>query len=130
MCSRCVKNEDGQAIVEFAFTLTIALLVLCAVIDFGWLFCHELSLSTAVRDGARVGVTCTEDGDFESQVISRVKEEAVLCDAPALSVTSQYSDGDVIVNAVYNLEMLTPMAGIIFGGMSYPIETSCTMKAE
>lgn len=124
------KNEKGQAIVEFALILPIALLLICAVIDFGWVFTHKLVLSTAVRDGARVGITCSADGDFNNQVRTRVKNEASICNEGALQVTPVVSGGDVIVKADYELNMLTPMAEIFFGGMTYHIEAQCTMKAE
>lgn len=128
----CKKNkrEKGQAIVEFALILPIALLIICAVIDFGWVFAHKLVLSTAVRDGARVGITCSSDGDFGSQVQTRVKNEASICDKTALQVTSVVTGGDVVVKADYTLHLLTPMAQIFFGGMTYHIESQCTMKAE
>ena len=125
-----MKSEKGQALVEFALILPIALLILCAVIDFGWLFAHELILSSAVRDGARVGITCADDSDFSARVNSCVLNDASICDAASLSITPAVSGGDVIVRANYTLQMLTPMAPLIVGGMTYNIEASCTMKAE
>lgn len=36
------RKEDGQAMVEFALILPIFLLILCGIIDFGWLFYNQL----------------------------------------------------------------------------------------
>ena len=50
-----VKREDGQAMVEFALILPVFLLILCGIIDFGWLFYNQLSLRSEER---RVGKEC------------------------------------------------------------------------
>lgn len=124
------ETEKGQAIVEFALILPIALLLICAVIDFGWVFTHKLVLSTAVRDGARVGITCSSEGTFDSQVRTRVQNEASICKREALHISPVVRNGDVVVTATYDLDMLTPMAKLFFGSMTYHMQARCTMKAE
>lgn len=124
------KSEKGQSLVEFALILPLMLLLLCAVVDYGWLFTHELVLSSAVRDGARVGITCTEDSGFATQVRSRVRQECGIFDQNHLSVVTYVHNGDVVVNAAYDLPMLTPMAAVFVGGMSYHMDAGCTMRAE
>ena len=122
--------ESGQAIVEFALVLPIALLILCAIVDFGWVFTHELVLSTAVRNGARAGVIYAEERDFETKVQNRVRSEADLCDARKLRVTARYTGTDVIVSADYDLQLLTPTAKLLFGAMNYHVKASCTMSTQ
>lgn len=130
------KKESGQAIVEFALVLPIFLLLLCAVIDFGWVLTHELTLSSAVREGARTGITCVSESDFQTQVKNRVQTVASVPSSSTLTVTATKTnmaspkDGDVVVQASYDLQLLTPMGKLIFGSMQYEIENSCTMKAE
>lgn len=46
-------REEGQAIVEFALVLPVLLLVLTAILQFGLMFNQYLSLTDAVRTGAR-----------------------------------------------------------------------------
>jgi Flp pilus assembly protein TadG len=47
------KREDGQAMVEFAIVLPILLVVVLGIIQFGIMFNHYLTLTDAVRAGAR-----------------------------------------------------------------------------
>lgn len=50
-----MKKEDGQAIVELAISLPILIMILCAIIDFGWLFMNQNSIDYA-REGARYAI--------------------------------------------------------------------------
>lgn len=72
-----MKKENGQSAVEFALVLPILLLIVCGILDFGWLFYNQLSVENACREGARVGCVnsrCTADTDSNNKV------EAILPD--------------------------------------------------
>jgi len=47
------KKEKGQAMVETALVLPLFLLILCGIIDYGWIFSNQLMLNNSSRDGAR-----------------------------------------------------------------------------
>lgn len=47
------RRESGQAMVEFALVLPVLLIVLLAILRFGLLFENYLTLTDAVRSGAR-----------------------------------------------------------------------------
>ena len=135
MLKRLRKSEKGQAAVEFALCLPLVLLILAAVVDFGWVFMHELSLSMAVREGARVAVIHVEDGTYTDKARDKVEETAAVCNNGSLTVTvtatnpGSPGEGDIKVSAVYDLHLLTPMAKLIFGAMQYEIHGSCVMRA-
>lgn len=130
------QNERGQAAVEFALILPIILLIVCAVLDFGWVYLHEISAASAAREGARKASVCVSDGDFETQVINRVKSTGGILEDGRMTVTVTRTDpanprnGDVVVEIDYTLEILTPVGYVLFGGSEYTIHNSCTMKAE
>lgn len=125
------KSEQGQAAVEFALCLPLILLILGAVMDFGWVFMHELTLSNAAREGARVAVINLSDGSYEQKAKDKTKDSASICNNGTLDVRVTASGGgDVEVKVSYDLRMLTPMAKLIFGGMQYEIQRSCIMHAE
>ena len=48
-----LKNEHGQAMVEFALILPILLLFIAGIIDFGWIYHNQLSANNASREAAR-----------------------------------------------------------------------------
>lgn len=52
--SKIKRKEDGQSLVEFALILPILLLLIVAVIDFGWIFFAKVSMNNAAREGARL----------------------------------------------------------------------------
>ena len=47
-------NRSGQAIVEFAMTVTVLLILLCASIDFGRAFSDMQAMSELTRQGSNL----------------------------------------------------------------------------
>ena len=58
--SHLLKNDRGQALVEFALTLPMLLVVMFMVTEFGRALYQYNLLSQATREGARVGVVSAE----------------------------------------------------------------------
>ena len=57
-----MRNEEGQAMTEFAVALPIVALVLFAILQFGIAFNNYLTLTDAVRRGARVAAVSRQTG--------------------------------------------------------------------
>ena len=107
------RNENGQAMVEFAIVAPILLLLVFGIIQFGIAFNHSLTLTDAVRAGARQGaVSRTVPGGAGAAIAAteaRVRSAAQgsLSDAgdPSVlivTVTSTFAQGsDVTVTASY-----------------------------
>lgn len=53
--------RHGSSAIEFALLLPLLLALLFGIIEFGWLFQRQSSLVSAVREGARAGVTYALD---------------------------------------------------------------------
>ena len=62
---RSLKEEQGQALTEFAVVLPVLIVVLLAIVQFGIAFTHYLSLTDAVRAGARAGAVSAAESDPE-----------------------------------------------------------------
>jgi len=98
------KREKGQTLTEFALVLPILALLLFGVIQFGIVFHQYVTLTDAVRAGARQGAVGRHVSDPAGDAEDRVRESAGDLDQSQLSVTvtSSWQQGeDVTVSASY-----------------------------
>jgi Flp pilus assembly protein TadG len=130
------KNQKGQAVVEFALTLPILLLVVCGIIDFGWMMGNKLLLSYCSREGARYGAVAALLPNSVSLITQRVINSAPTYLQSDIIVDVTFSDptniasGDVIVKVSYNVDALTPISGIFTNGQTVKETSMCVMKVE
>lgn len=131
---RFIKNEDGQAVVEFALVAPILLLILCGIIDFGWIFSAQIATHNCAREGARFAAAYSDYSSAESETEAKVLSVASNNIKNNLSTTVTYSDtsfpgsGDVSVRVVSEVRALTFVAHTIFGGETFNLESKVTMK--
>jgi Flp pilus assembly protein TadG len=98
------KREQGQTMTEFALVLPLLALLLFGVIQFGIVFHQYVTLTDAVRTGARQGAVGSRLTNPEAVVIDRVRTSAADLDQSKLTVTvnSTWEEGtDVSVSATY-----------------------------
>lgn len=99
---------------EFALVLPILALLLFAVIQFGIVFHHYVTLTDAVRAGARQGAVGRQLADPAGAAEARLRESAADLDQGDLDVTitSSWVQGeDVSVSASYPYDI--SLLGII-----------------
>lgn len=63
-----VREERGQALVEFAVVLPVLVLLLLGLMEFGRILHALLTVQNAAREGARLGITGATDGEIEARV--------------------------------------------------------------
>jgi len=56
------EGQRGQGLVEFALLVPVFMLLLLAMLEFGFLFDHTLTIQYASREGARVGSALVNGG--------------------------------------------------------------------
>jgi Flp pilus assembly protein TadG len=59
---RTRDGQRGQGMVEFAIIVPLFMLLLMGMLEFGFVFTHNLSLEYATREGARVGSSLSDGG--------------------------------------------------------------------
>ena len=77
--------EHGAAAVEFALVVPLLLMLLFALMDMGWVFNQQLSVTAAAREGARyMAIHHNEAGaqtEAESRMLSMVPSASFSYDA-------------------------------------------------
>ncbi len=62
MIRRWRDGQRGQGVVEFALLVPVFMLLLLAMLEFGFVFDHTLTIEYATREGARVGSALVNGG--------------------------------------------------------------------
>ena len=129
MLRKLFKNESGQAMVEFAIVLPILLLLLCGIIDFGWLYFNQLTLNHAAREGARYAAIhyTTYSDDWKTEAEQLMLNSAAGAETPRVQVVSVTPD--VTATAEADVPVLTGFTSFILGD-SRTLTATCTMKIE
>lgn len=128
------RHEGGQGIVELALTLPLVLVLLCGMLELGWVCANKLQLDNICRESTRYGITYAASN---AENLAMVKNRALALATDnlktGLTIDVTYSDpsdyraGDLTVTLSYNLPTLTPLLGI-FSGNSIPLKSTCRMK--
>jgi Flp pilus assembly protein TadG len=120
------RRQEGQALVEFALVLPFLLMIVLGIIQFGILFHNYLTLTDAVRAGARQAAVNRTDPNPEGKAEARVRQSASKLDQGELDVSVDAWDplsgtptwaqgGDVTVSATYpyaiNILGITVLSG-------------------
>lgn len=120
-------GEQGQALVEFAMSLVLLLLILMGVIDLGRVYFTLLALQDAVGEGAAYGlIHPTWHGESDSpnpnNITYRTQNESpsglldwsettVTVDAPYPTPGNQ-----ITVTIAFDYEFITPIMQAVLGG--------------
>jgi Flp pilus assembly protein TadG len=112
------QKEEGQAMVEFALVAPIFIMLLCFIIDFGWVFtCRNELVSMAgqvARDTAIHGTEST------SQLVTREKkfiaDNAKFGNPQIKSLSINTTTGYASVTLTENAQYITGFTGVITGG--------------
>lgn len=130
---RKLRKEEGQAVVELALTLPILIMILCGIIDFGWIFTNQNIIDNASREGARYAIVHSTDVAVIKTYTKSVTPDNI---RNSLTVTVTFSNpsaprqGDVTVDVDGGVTALTPIAGVFTQGAIINLDSSCTMKVE
>ena len=99
MHSKLITEERGQSMAEFAIVLPVLVVVLFGIIQFGILFNNYVTLTDAVRAGARTAAVSRQDPDPSGEAATMVRTSAANLDQSNLnvSVSSDWQSGDGVL---------------------------------
>jgi Flp pilus assembly protein TadG len=101
-----IQSERGQTMTEFALILPLLVVLLFGIIQFGIIFNNYVTLTDAVRAGAREAAVSRGSGNPSGACVNRVLGAAGNLDQtqlqPTISCVSTWAPGaDVTVSASY-----------------------------
>lgn len=126
-----LKNQKGQALVEFALILPILLLLVMGILQFGMMLSTYLTIENASREGARKGITGSPDAEIR-QIIT---DTSPSLNASNLSVSITPGDaarnsGDTItVRITYSYQLTVPIISSLFNN-SVVLNGQTSMRVE
>lgn len=115
-----MKNEQGQTMTEFALVLPILVVLLFGIIQFGIAFNNYVTLTDAVRAGARKAAVSRNKSDPAGECMAAVLAAADNLDKTDLqtnlSCSSTWAAGsDVTVFADYHYD-ISLLGWVVFSG--------------
>ncbi len=135
---RAAVRERGQAMVEFSLVITMLLVLIFGIIDFGRAYLCYVEVTNAAREGARLGVT----GATTAAIKTQAKNTAGPFNDANFSVNVSYLsspglDSQVQVSTSYSLSFITPVGALVslikgqrISTGPFTISSSSTMHME
>ncbi len=128
------RRENGQSVVELALTLPFLLLLICGMIEMGWLAANRLVLDNITREGVRAGIVASSAASNTADVVARINDMKpdYMSDELGIAVTysnpSNFRDGDITVVTTYDLPTITPLTEFLAEDGAFHLRAECTMK--
>lgn len=126
-----LRDDHGQALVEMALVLSILLLLLTGIVEFGRVLSAQLVVSHASREGARIGVV----GAIDDLISQRATDAAATLDASKVIVSVSPSPSErlrgsqLTVKVEYPVDIVMPFMDKILPD-PYWVRGATTMRVE
>lgn len=126
-----IKNEKGQALVEFAIILPILLLLVMGILEFGMMLNSYLTIQNLTREGARLGIVGGTDLEIHNLIIqispNLTPADLIVTVTPI--ETSRHSGDTLTVTVTYNYHMTVPIISTLFSKV-LSLKAQTSMRIE
>jgi len=132
---RLKSGESGQSVVEFALVLPIFLLLVMGLIQFGAIFNGQITVTSAAREGARLGVVGTPNPEVRDRLIEHTAALFLQPLTPSdimISPTEQefrVVGQELTVRVSGTVPIIVPGFNLFLGN-SYPVSGEAVMRIE
>ena len=142
-----LRQEEGAELIEMAFVLPLLLLLIGAIIEFGFLFREMNVVTNAAREGARAGVLpeYTADANVANRVQQYLNASGIpvtcpsadcvvsspVIDVVAPAPAAPFEAREVQVTILHQYTILGPLASLVGGSFSnVPLTGRSVMRIE
>ncbi len=126
-----LRDDRGQALVEMALVLSILLLLLTGIVEFGRVLSAQLAVSHASREGARIGVVGAVDELISQRTMDAagtlVSEKVIVEISP--SPSERLRGAQLTVRVKYPVDIVMPFMNKILPD-PYWVRGATTMRVE
>ena len=129
------QAESGQALAEFVICLPLLILILCGILDFGWVYMNEYEVNHAAYEAARYASIHVDDEGMTTAILENnmrvLIDENLTHKDPSLTVSFDWpaADGIAKVTVTNPVHMLT-FVGMTFFGTTFPITVQNAFFAQ
>jgi Flp pilus assembly protein TadG len=132
-----LKSQKGAALVEMALVAPIIIVVLFAILEFGWIIYSKGVITNASREGARMGVVLREPRWTEADVTDTVQDYLEKSGFNPADVQVNFPDGPpgdsgdpfvVRLQYTYNFHVLPNFIQNLTGSVGLTAETVMCME--
>ena len=127
------RDNKGQALVEMALVITIFLLILSGIIEFGRIFSAQLIVTHASREAARYGVINPGDSN---EIVNKAENASGVLDINKVSVvifpldlSARRRGEQLTVQVEYPVAIIMPFIGGILSN-PYTVRGITKMRIE
>jgi Flp pilus assembly protein TadG len=128
---KCLRNEKGQSLVEFAILLPLLLLLLMGILEFGLMLNSYLSINNSAREGARLGIvdgSNLEISELITNLSTNLNAENLVVNIIPLE-GSRKSGDTLTVEVVYNYQVIIPIISNILNDVVV-LKAKTSMRIE
>lgn len=126
-----IKNQQGQALVEFSIIIPLLLLLLLGIAELSMILNSYLSIENAAREGARIGVIGSSDNAIKNRIINTTP--SLNSNNLNIQITpsedSRSSGDNLTITITYNYHTITPLIGALFKN-GILLKTQRSMRVE
>jgi Flp pilus assembly protein TadG len=128
---KLLKNQRGQALVEFAIILPLLLLIIMSIIEFGLMLNSYLTVRNVSREGARAGIVGSTNAEIENTIISTSPnlEECKLTINITPPEGSRKSGDTLTVKLTYKYKLIVPIISSLLGN-EINLKAQTSMRIE
>ncbi len=128
---KCLKNDKGQSLVEFAILLPLLLLLLMGILEFALMLNSYLTINNSAREGARLGIVAGSNIEIKQLIIkisSNLDSENLVVNITPLE-GSRKSGDTLRVEIVYNYQVIIPILSNILNNVVV-LKAQTSMRIE